>query len=180
VTIPELLFPDAGEVKRYGFTGTESADDRDQELLEAIVSFLPEHSRAVVGCCIGVDAMAARASIKHGMFVHAVVPAPKKKIDPEWQAYCHTFEECPSHPGWTDSEEYMFRNQRLVDLSQVMIAVPKESYMVQRSGTWATVRRAQHAGIPVFIVPLLTDPDKVKDILFQQHRGQAQSALLGL
>ena len=177
MTIPDLLFPDAGEVKRYGFTGTESADDRDRDLLEAIVSFLPQHARAIVGCCIGVDALAARATINHGMMVHAVVPAPKKKVDPEWQRYCDTFEECPVHPGWTDSEEYMFRNQRLVDLSQVMIAVPKESYMVQRSGTWATVRRAKHAGLPVFIVPLLTDTSKVQSVLLEQTRGQSPAVL---
>lgn len=39
--------------------------------------------------------------------------------------------------------EYLLRNQDIVDASDELIAAPGESEEVQRSGTWATIRRAR-------------------------------------
>lgn len=50
--------------------------------------------------------------------------------------------------------DYMARNDRLVELCQLLLAFPSTASEVQRSGTWATVRRARKRDIRVDIRPL--------------------------
>lgn len=49
---------------------------------------------------------------------------------------------------------YMKRNDRLVELADTLVAFPRTRQEVLRSGTWATIRRARKAGIPVELYPL--------------------------
>lgn len=44
------------------------------------------------------------------------------------------------------------RNREIVALCNVLIAAPKRDEEEQRSGTWATIRYARHAGIPVVML----------------------------
>lgn len=55
------------------------------------------------------------------------------------------------------SEAYMDRNQELVNLGDHLLAFPQTRKEVKRSGTWATIRRAQGV-IPVTYIPL-DEPD---------------------
>ena len=49
---------------------------------------------------------------------------------------------------------YMRRNDRLVEACTRLVALPRTSREELRSGTWATIRRARKAGVPVDIYPL--------------------------
>jgi hypothetical protein len=45
------------------------------------------------------------------------------------------------------------RNRDIVDAAVMLIAVPKETTEVLRSGTWTTVRYAKKKGCSVLIIP---------------------------
>ena len=49
---------------------------------------------------------------------------------------------------------YMKRNDSLVEAAGRLLAFPKTANEVLRSGTWATIRRARKAGVPVLMFPL--------------------------
>lgn len=59
--------------------------------------------------------------------------------------------------GWTliyVEGGYMRRNDKTVELATELHAFPQTPVPVLRSGTWATVRRAERKPIPVFFLPL--------------------------
>jgi hypothetical protein len=98
-----------------------------------------------------VDALAAR--IAHGgrRRVHTIVPADRSRVDPYWRDHCDTFEEMPS------GTDYRARNERIVELSDRLVALPEypeDDHWSRRSGTWMTVRIARRAGKPVAVVVL--------------------------
>jgi hypothetical protein len=47
---------------------------------------------------------------------------------------------------------YMERNQNIVNQSDVLIGVPKDTKEVIRSGTWATIRRARKRKMMILII----------------------------
>lgn len=53
------------------------------------------------------------------------------------------------HPAGNDP---LARNRVIVQKSDVLIAAPFENHEIVRSGTWATVRYAREAGIPVLML----------------------------
>jgi hypothetical protein len=52
------------------------------------------------------------------------------------------------------TDGYMKRNDSLVASASRLIAFPKTADEELRSGTWATIRRARKAGVPVLMFPL--------------------------
>jgi len=53
---------------------------------------------------------------------------------------------------YRNPQDYLVRNQDIVNECDVLVATPKENNEVLRSGTWATIRRATKAKKPVLIV----------------------------
>lgn len=113
---------------KVGFTGTQQGMNRSQ--LEELRRFLQqiEASELHHGDCIGADAQAHAIAMALGMRV--VIHPP---INPTKRAFCKGNETLPEL-------DYMQRNYRIVDSTDMLIAAPKTDYFQLRSGTWATVR----------------------------------------
>lgn len=56
---------------------------------------------------------------------------------------------------------YMIRNDKTIELSEVLLAFPETNKEELRSGTWATIRRARKREMPVYTYPL----DQTKDYI---------------
>ena len=119
-----------------------------QPLTEGRVSHLDRPRHVVVtGGCIGMDAMVARVAFLNDLWVHTVLPANRSQVDPEWMAYCTSYEEMP------DGTTFMDRNDRMIELATYLFAFPATAETL-RSGTWATVRRGRTKQIPVLVYPI--------------------------
>ena len=111
------------------------------------------------GSCIGADALFHKIILESPGTARIVVHQPK---DAKAQACC-----LPSANGlhpveYLKPKEYLLRNKGIVDASDVLIAMPKESKEVLRSGTWATIRYARKQGKPIiFIMPNVELPVSV-------------------
>ena len=136
-------------MRRRGFTGTRNppASARDSIRLY-LMTLSPMVDELVIGCCVGVDQIVGREGRKLGFKVHGIVPANRSQVPTYYRDFCTTTEHMP------DDTDYMDRNQRIVDVSVDLTAFPLDSTERQRSGTWATVRRARKANKPVIILPL--------------------------
>jgi NADH:ubiquinone oxidoreductase subunit len=129
-----------------GFSGTRRLPTTAYERVGAIVATLPEGTRVVQGACIGVDSYVAWAAKRRGLHVHAVVPADRSRVPPDWRDWCDTFEEMPA------GTDYRSRNARIAGQIDRLIAIPdaaEDAPQSRRSGTWMTVRIARRIGIPV-------------------------------
>ncbi len=94
------------------------------------------------GDCIGADEEAHNIVREYAPRCSIIVHPP---IDRELRALTKgniTYE--PQH--------YLKRNHDIVDLSDMLIACPKENHEVQRSGTWATIRYAKNMNKPVMVI----------------------------
>lgn len=60
--------------------------------------------------------------------------------------------------GKTPPDSYMKRNDALVAFADVLWAFPRSAREEQRSGTWATVRRARKRGRTIYVFPLDGSP----------------------
>lgn len=137
-----------------GFTGTQDLRPSEIPMLQTVLDALPEEDTLVTGACVGVDAQIARLGTAMGWTVYTIVPANRSKVDPFWRLHCQACEEMPMFTSYRD------RNQRIVDLSDHLIAFPaypEDHARSTRSGTWMTIRMAQRAGIPVTIHVLRRD-----------------------
>ena len=107
--------------------------------------------RFVSGCAYGVDTQAILEAWESHEGAQFTLTIPKG----EW--HNKALAEFGASVGW-DIEYidggYMARNDRTIELTDVLIAFPETPDEVLRSGTWATVRRAQRKGIPFTIYPL--------------------------
>jgi hypothetical protein len=61
------------------------------------------------------------------------------------RAFCIGDEIC-------SKKDYLDRNRDIVDNCDLLIATPKETTEVLRSGTWSTVRYAKKIGKPIVII----------------------------
>lgn len=127
-----------------GFTGTQFGMTRAQgETVWKIVSHLPEFI-AHHGDCIGADdtfdKLVRLCPNLRGIVVHPPDNTAKR-------AFVSTL-GCEVRP----EKPYLERNLDIVREVVALIATPKESNPQMRSGTWATVRRAQEWTVPIAIV----------------------------
>lgn len=130
----------------FTFTGPRALTERQASYVrQSVRGLLKPGDIAVVGVCVGTDALIAHTAYAiPGVHVHAVVPANRSQIDPDWRKYCDTSEEMPP-----SEDPYRDRNKRMVDIGNSLVGYParpeKES---PRSGTWMTIRLARKAGKP--------------------------------
>jgi hypothetical protein len=92
------------------------------------------------GDCIGADAEFHALAVARDARIEIHPPTDSSK-----RAWCKADTMWPDHG-------YMMRNQHIVDCSDTLIATPGEMEEVLRSGTWATIRRARHKHIRIYIV----------------------------
>lgn len=126
---------------RFGFTGTQ--DDLTPEQLGSLrgvfgLAALTENvTEFHHGDCVGADAAAHDVAVTCGWPTHGHPTNIEGK---------RAFKRCDvTYPAL----DPLVRNQVIVDSIDQLVACPGEMHEVQRSGTWATVRRARKAGIPI-------------------------------
>ena len=128
-----------------GFTGTQKGMTPAQKgvVADLLVEFDPVEVHH--GDCIGADEEFHDIVLEFSNRVKVVIHPP---LDSSKRAYCKGDEA-------RSRKEYLRRNRDIVAESDVLIAVPKQMRELKgRSGggTWATVRYARQAEIPVYIV----------------------------
>ena len=130
-------------MNRVGFTGTQLGMTyaQQQKFYLIITKLNPEYFYH--GDCVGADAAAHT-------IVNMYIPECKKEIFPPKyggkRAYCKNYYKM--HP----KDDFLPRNKKIVAASDILIATPKETEEVLRSGTWATIRYAKAKGIPIYII----------------------------
>lgn len=128
-------------MRKLGFTGTSDAVTLAQKV--GVAAFLEsgQWSEFHHGVCIVADAMAHGLAVDRGIPVVGHPPLNTMKM-----AILNGFLRLEP------PQEYMVRNQDIVDAVDVMLATPKEFEEQLRSGTWSTIRKARRAGKPVWII----------------------------
>ena len=131
---------------KIGFTGTRNVPTAKQKrALDVLLMRLDgefDITEVSHGDCKGSDKNFHDTvrSLLPGVKINVYPPTDKKH-----RAFCYgdiTHKEM----------EYLDRNQAIVDNSDILIATPKESSEILRSGTWATIRMAKKKGMPVHIL----------------------------
>ena len=111
-----------------GFTGTRKGMSRRQQEQFALVveRFSDPWEEFHHGDARGADSDAVRIV---------------RSIDPDLAIVAH-----PAGP------DPLARNREIVQLSDILIAAPETNKETLRSGTWATVRYARDAGLPIIML----------------------------
>jgi len=125
---------------KVGFTGTQFGMTVYQAChVEQLLRQL-NATRGIHGDCIGADKMFDQICHNLGIEVEIFPPS-----NPSKRAFCKADF---LHP----EDDYLARNRKIVDTSDVMIATPKSSEEELRSGTWATVRYARKTGKKLYVI----------------------------
>lgn len=125
---------------RVGFTGTQAGMTPAQKV--RLGQML--RGRQVElhhGDCIGADADAHDIAAALGAVI--VIHPPIKDAK---RAFCWHADKV------MDPAPYHARNRAIVSATERLIACPKESEEVMRSGTWMTIRYARNMGRPIWIL----------------------------
>lgn len=148
---------------RYAITGTHRSLTGDEsEYVYQIIKALHDPTEITTGAARGVDTVAFYASVhawpdKVKPYKRIVVPAaPHNSIligSPKAARADGAIIEY-AEEGKSNRQSYMLRNERMIDHADMLVAFPNTGREELRSGTWATIRRARLAGIPVVLHPL--------------------------
>jgi hypothetical protein len=137
-----ILFPEPRGVA--GFTGTRNglAPVQASSLSGMLNRCSPRELQH--GDCVGADETVHYMCLTRGIHIHICPP-----IDGTHRAWCATPNGFVTvgPPG-----PYLARNRAIVRYCDYLIACPKEMTEVVRSGTWATIRYAEKACKPVYII----------------------------
>lgn len=125
-----------------GFTGTQlGLVWKQKSTLKSVLEKLrPVFSKFHHGDCIGADKQANDLARELNYRIVSHPPSNEKK-----RAFCEADQVLPP-------KEYLARNHDIVNCSQVLIACPKESQEVVRSGTWSTIRYARKMKKDIIII----------------------------
>ena len=117
---------------KIGFTGTQRGMSPSQAA--ALRAELSKYSGEFHhGDCIGADVQAHQIALELGYQIHIHPPT-----DPRKRAFCTGI----LYP----TKSYMKRNEDIVACTTLLIAAPRSTEKKSpRSGTWATIRRANAA-----------------------------------
>lgn len=130
----------------YGVTGTVELSPDRIAFVHEVIRDLPDLKWLVTGGAFGVDTEAAYAGfLYHPEASRFILTPDGMKYNKDTHNYGEVF---PISGG------YMKRNDAIVEHSDVLVAFPKTDEEELRSGTWATIRRARKAGVPVLLNPL--------------------------
>lgn len=143
----------------FGFTGTGKGMTLAQFIATKVLFERLEVSVLHHGDCFGADAQAHRLAVDRGAMV--VIHPP---TDPKHRAFCGGLDtNLASGPrvyqGVTMVVKppfaYLTRDRHIVQAADGMIATPKDFHKptnYRGQGTWTTVRYAQQAGRPIWVV----------------------------
>jgi len=131
---------------KIGFTGTqENIAVAQYDLLVAVISEMTEMTEAHHGDCIGAD-------LTFHLIVEDTMPDVKiHRHIPENQTKRAKYSTCGTYVDY-EPKPYLERNHDIVDMTDILIACPKDEKEVLRSGTWATIRYARKLKRPIVII----------------------------
>ena len=131
-------------MKHIGFTGTRDMlpEERYNSLTDYLKKcLLTEGAYLHHGDCIGSDAMAHMIATTLGYKIHIHPP-----INESARAFCNG-------DVMHKAKDYLDRNKDIVNVSDLLIAMPKNPKMEElKSGTWSTVRYAKRNDKEVIII----------------------------
>lgn len=132
------------EKMKVGFTGTRRGMTSGQRAaLRALLQLWSDDLESFHhGGCVGADAQ-AHALAGQAVGLERVVKHPP--VDSSKMARCEGGVALEPKP-------YLVRNQEIVDVVDCLVAAPKTSVEVRRSGTWATVRMARKRLVRVVLL----------------------------
>lgn len=124
---------------RHGITGAQNG-----KLVALLIAYWMPGNRLHHGDCTGADEAAFSAGLMLG---YDTIAYPATNVAARWHAKTASTERVEGY-------EAMARNDLIVHNTWVLIGTPnsKPSAENVRSGTWATIRRAQKANHPVWII----------------------------
>lgn len=131
---------DGGTGRRvYAFSGTR--DGMTDRQLEALFSILSEWTgKLLYGNCVGADAQAHDMAQELGYEIE-IFPGPSEAMSARRTASV-------MHPP----SPFLKRNMEMVSRCCVLIAAPRTSAEVMRSGTWSSIRYARKLGRKTIIL----------------------------
>lgn len=126
-----------------GFTGSQAGMTGDQAatFMRALIGLGIPRIEFHHGDCVGADAQAHMVAIWMRLAVVIHPPADGRR-----RAWCEHATEMRA------PQAYMTRNAAIAEAADVLLAVPDGWFEVQRSGPWATVRRARWRRVPVVVI----------------------------
>lgn len=132
--------------KHIGFTGSRTGMTAEQAASVSRLLYEYHPDDVHHGDCVGADAMfdqlVRQFRSQTGMDTTIVVHPPS---EPFLQA--HTGGDVLRTP-----KPYLERNRDIVDECDLLIATPKDTHPVLRSGTWSTIRYALKVGKKVLVI----------------------------
>lgn len=135
-------------MKSLGFTATREKVTPEQEITLTrilIQNFVYGYREFHHGCCVNGDELGAKLAKQVGYTVIAHPPTNKTLFSQ------HSFDISDIRQPELD---YIQRNERIVEASNILLAVPGTPEEVVRSGTWATIRYARKCSkLRVIIFP---------------------------
>lgn len=139
---------------RYSVTGTLNVQtDAQWDIIDRAIQCLTHVHTFNTGGAYGVDSIAARLAAKRHPQAFHILYYPEGY---DWNT--GLMQEAFWWHTWAVAGGYMKRNDALVYWSNVLLAFPETAEEVQRSGTWATVRRARKVNKPIWFYPLDGSP----------------------
>lgn len=132
------------KTKKVGFTGTRAGMSDLQRAVTVGLLVSKQAEIAHHGGCIGadIDFDDICSKFQPRSIVTVVHPSNLKNQQGGWHFTIYVKPEKPP----------LDRNKDIVNEADFLIATPKESTEVLRSGTWATIRYARKAKKPVYII----------------------------
>lgn len=126
---------------KIGFTGTQKGMSKDQK--RALIFFIssPGIEEFHHGDCNGADEQAH--NIVKGTDIKIHVHPPK---NPKKRSFCRDYSVI------YEKKEYLDRNHSIVDMTDILLAMPSGKEEEIRSGTWATIRYARKVGKKCLII----------------------------
>ena len=129
---------------KIGFTGTRDGMTNEQKrTLASILSWYASRENAerfVHGACIGADGQAATIA-KNLAYTTVARPSNIEGMQTSVRSDINLHSQRP-----------LDRNKDIVKTTDLLIACPRETEEVQRSGTWSTIRYALTLLKPVIII----------------------------
>jgi hypothetical protein len=125
---------------KVGFTGSRAgmSDEQYNTVKNLLMAGQPKELH--LGDCFGADASAFEIGVRADLRLIGHPPDV-----PGGRKFCTYDEERPKKP-------FLVRNHDIVDETHILIACPKETKEIMRSGTWATVRYAEKVGKTVLLI----------------------------
>lgn len=154
-----------------GFTGTQRGMTAAQrETLADMLENTPDIEHALHGDCVGADAEFHDLVRTHA--AQAKITTLPSDVYHK-RAYCeadHVMRPAPP----------LVRNAAIVAIVQLLYACPKGTKEERRSGTWATVRYAMRAAVPVVVIwpngdaAMVVSPEALDRLVYEPIRRAAE------